>query len=192
MSGSFYFLYDTERTVEIPVNSDGFFIKSALEDLSTIHTVTIVNEIHELLIKSWTIRFDSFDGVPELLHTESQMKWMSDWSTSVISDCPTASKGTLFETKTQAGHKGDDFIVRISGLENKRGKVVHQDNARYLAWYEAPRAGTYSLSGLAAEYFNNRWLFGAPVISRIDKIVDFHWSESDSITPTGKDFVSIR
>ena len=43
-SGSFYFLYDAEQTVEIPVNSDGASIKSALEDLQTIHTVTIIDE----------------------------------------------------------------------------------------------------------------------------------------------------
>ena len=135
----------------------------------------------ELSLKSWTVRFNSFDGTPKLLYAESQMKLISDWSILVTNDCPKASKDTFYEEKTQAGRQGDNFIVRLSGLEKRRGKVVHQEYARYLAWYETPRVGTYSLSielaqigGLSAEYFNNRRLFGTPVISRIDKIVDFH------------------
>ena len=67
-SGSFYFLYDAEQTVEKPVNSDGASVKSTLEDLQTINTVTIIDEVDELSLKSWTVRFDSFDGTPKLLY----------------------------------------------------------------------------------------------------------------------------
>ena len=99
---------DAERTIDMPANSDGAFVTSALEDFHNMHAVTIINEVDELLIKSWVIRFDSFDGIPKLLCAESQMKWISDWSISVISDCPTASKGTDLKIKSQAGRQGDD------------------------------------------------------------------------------------
>lgn len=46
--------------------------------------------------------------------------------------------------------------------------------------------------GLLGQYFNNRWLYGQPVMSRVDKILDFHWTADDAITETGKDYISIR
>lgn len=46
--------------------------------------------------------------------------------------------------------------------------------------------------GLLGEYFNNRWIHGDPALTRVDERVDFVWSETDTITPTGQDFISIR
>ena len=46
--------------------------------------------------------------------------------------------------------------------------------------------------GLLGEYFNNRWTFGEPVVTRIDAKVDFSWSETETITPTGQDYISVR
>lgn len=46
--------------------------------------------------------------------------------------------------------------------------------------------------GLLGEYFNNRWTFGEPVVTRVDTKVDFSWSDTDTLTPTGQDYISIR
>src|SRR3546814_5691248 len=46
--------------------------------------------------------------------------------------------------------------------------------------------------GLLGEYFNNRWLYGPPILTLVDKTVDFYWQASDTMTPTGKDYISIR
>lgn len=46
--------------------------------------------------------------------------------------------------------------------------------------------------GLLGEYFNNRWTFGDPVFARVDAKVDFVWSDTDALTPTGQDYISIR
>lgn len=46
--------------------------------------------------------------------------------------------------------------------------------------------------GLLGEYFNNRWTFGDPVVTRVDAKVDFSWSETETITPTGQDYISVR
>lgn len=46
--------------------------------------------------------------------------------------------------------------------------------------------------GLLGEYFNNRWIFGEPVVTRIDAKIDFTWSEADTLTPTGQDYISVR
>lgn len=46
--------------------------------------------------------------------------------------------------------------------------------------------------GLLGEYFNNRWTFGEPVVTRVDAKVDFSWSNTDTLTPTGQDYISVR
>lgn len=46
--------------------------------------------------------------------------------------------------------------------------------------------------GLLGEYFNNRWTFGDPVVTRVDAKVDFSWSDTEAITPTGQDYISVR
>lgn len=46
--------------------------------------------------------------------------------------------------------------------------------------------------GLLGEYFNNRWIFGEPVVTRVDAKIDFTWSEADTLTPTGQDYISVR
>ena len=44
--------------------------------------------------------------------------------------------------------------------------------------------------GLRGQYFNNRWLFGDAVTTRVDPSIDFAWSSF--ITATGKDYISVR
>lgn len=46
--------------------------------------------------------------------------------------------------------------------------------------------------GLLGEYYNNRWIFGDPVVTRVDAKIDFMWSEADTLTPTGQDYISVR
>lgn len=46
--------------------------------------------------------------------------------------------------------------------------------------------------GLLGEYFNNRWTFGDPVVTRVDARVDFSWSDTETLTPTGQDYISVR
>ena len=52
--------------------------------------------------------------------------------------------------------------------------VSHAAMGLYDVVYQTPRMGTYSLAvgaadvgGLAAEYYNNRWLYGEPALSRV-------------------------
>jgi len=77
------------------------------------------------------------------------------------------------------------------------GHCMYGDAGRYLVEYEGPRMGSYNMyveqaqaGGLLGKYFNNRWLFGNPVSSRVDSTIDFDWP--GYITETGKDFISIR
>jgi hypothetical protein len=58
--------------------------------------------------------------------------------------------------------------------------------------------GSYALAvrqltpgGLAADFFDNQWLQGTPVVSRVAETVDFAWG-TGLITPYGRDYVSIR
>jgi beta-glucosidase len=46
--------------------------------------------------------------------------------------------------------------------------------------------------GLKAEYFNNKDLSGTPVVTKIDKIVDFSWVQTPNIIGIGQDYFSVR
>lgn len=90
-------------------------------------------------------------------------------------------------------------MITLEGAESAKCKVVGFENGRYIVSYEVPRSGSYLMrveqavsGGLQGEYFNNRWLHGPPALQRVDSEINFVWSNDDSITPTGKDFVSIR
>ena len=67
--------------------------------------------------------------------------------------------------------------------------MQYQGSGQYLATYTSPRLGAYNLSvalatqgGLSGDYFNNRWLFGAPSETRVDPVLDFQWGADDLIT----------
>ena len=98
----------------------------------------------------------------------------------------------------QSGREGDAFVVALRGPASSRGDVAYLSNGQYKVTYVTPRSGVYDIDvglarrgGLSAEYFNNRWLYGATsAMERIDPTIDFQWDTF--ITPTGVDYISVR
>ena len=93
---------------------------------------------------------------------------------------------------------GDDFIVQAEGPTSVRGAVLDQLDGSYEASYTATRSGDYELTvtaieqgGLLAEYFENVWLFYAPVRRRVERSVDHSWGR-EKVTDTASDYVSVR
>ena len=103
------------------------------------------------------------------------------------------------EVHSVAGRFGADYTVGLSGGKRVSGSIGYINNGLYLASYRTPRTGAYDMTveqasccGLSAELFNNRWLIGDPIVTRIDAQVDFTWTVNDLLTPTGRDYVSAR
>lgn len=101
--------------------------------------------------------------------------------------------------QTVAGRRGAEYLVELSGAAKVRGKATHLGAGLYQGEFETPRVGSYELTvaeaqccGLSAELFNNRWLLGDPVSARVDPTVDFTWAVGDAVSPTGRDYVSVR
>jgi beta-glucosidase len=46
-------------------------------------------------------------------------------------------------------------------------------------------------NGLSGAYYNNRWLSGTPVLTRIDKFIDLDWGTTQLITPSAQSYVSV-
>ena len=112
------------------------------------------------------------------------------------SECPSSPE---WNTQSQAGRRGQEFVIELTGPEHVQGQVTYVADGRYAASYVAPRVGEYQLDvrtaiagGLKGNYFNNRWLYGSPIMTRIDEFIDFVWTDADPITKAGKDFVSVR
>jgi hypothetical protein len=115
--------------------------------------------------------------------------------TSLKNVCPMGFDGE----QSFYGVPGVDFVIDLQGPETVFGDINYLNNGVYEVHYETPKVGDYKMNvqyvqkgGLIGEYFSNRWLFGQPVHTRVDKIIDFYWDVQDPITSTGKDFVSIR
>ena len=176
-------------------------MKAALESLESVYTATVM-EIGGPSTNGgfrWTVRLGSIEGEYEPLYAEGHLLTGQSAGVKVENDChytPGVVGTTVYSV---AGRLGHPFVARLSGPAAVQANVSHLRNGLYGVSYEAPRVGTYSLDvegavvgGLSAEYFNNRWLYGEPQVTRVDPVVDFAWTEDDIITPTGKDYISGR
>ena len=114
---------------------------------------------------------------------------------AVVADASCPSNGIV------AGRIGSTVLARMSGPGALKVNCSdgHAAQGLYAATYYTRRAtGAYALDvalamegGLAAAYFNNRWLFGDAVFNRTDALVNFDWASS-KITDTGLDYISVR
>jgi hypothetical protein len=75
---------------------------------------------------------------------------------------------------------------------------VDRHDGSYSMRWRLDQQGNYSLSvrqavqyGLHAEYFDDGFLNSAPVLTRVDRLVNFSWGVG-RITPRGRDFVGAR
>lgn len=194
--GLFYLTYKGDRTPYLSVNISTDSLHSALErSFSSIQSIYVNEVFHEFHRRSWTISLNSADLSLERL-TVSPMN--TKLIAKVYTTCPIASgDSTEFSASSQAGRKGQELLVTLSG-PRVRGEVTYDCDGVYFVSYRTPRVGAYQLKvmslvsqGLIGEYFNNRWLYGDP-FTRVDASVDFSWSDDYAITPTGRDFVSAR
>ena len=192
--GSFYLVYGSEETRLLSVDATAQELEDViLGDISLIHDVSVSQQGS----KSWAIHLKSFDGEAQQVFAEGHL--LTSGSISVSQVCPVASHQTIYSATSVAGRRGENYIVTLDDESSiVHGTVQHIEDGRYLATYEAPRVGTYSLSienahggGLIGEYFNNRWLYNEPASTRVDSQIDFHFGD-DLVTTSGKDFVSVR
>ena len=100
---------------------------------------------------------------------------------------------------------GSHLVVQVTNNYDIkfRASVIDQNNGNYTVRFNITSAGSYSLhlyvvngyqnnvNGLLGNYYNNRWLQGTPVITRVDKTINLNWG-TDLITPTATSYVSIR
>lgn len=84
-----------------------------------------------------------------------------------------------------------------------RGTVKAIAGGLYQLNYTASFAGTWILyvqlasgdintpDGLTGAYYNNRWLYGSPILTQIDNNISQSWA-SGLVTTTAKDYVSVQ
>jgi hypothetical protein len=196
-----------ERTEDLPYNVEASAMKEALESLSTIHYVTIDREgPFDYGTYEWTVRFDAWeDDSPyalERLYAEGHLLNGVGASITTTTDYCPSTTGNLTSSlvvTTQAGRVGDTFYVALEGEETVHANVSYIHNGLYEVVYKTPSVGDYTMQvaravsgGLHGSYFNNRWLHGDAIEERVDSMLNFYWSEEDTITETGKDYISIR
>ena len=201
IGGTFYLQFKGDRTADLPWDISRMELKDALEGLEAIYTAEVSERRGPFSSGSfhWVFRLVAIDGDLEPLYAEGHLLSGKVARIAIDNACPYTDTEAGSKVYSVAGRLGQRFIARLGGAEDVKANVTHLNSGIYNVTYEAPRVGTYSLAisgaqagGLAAEYFNNRWLFGEPDVTRIDRVVDFSWAADDAITPTGKDYVSAR
>ena len=221
LGGTFYVAYKGERTPDLPYDVDPDDLEAALTDLSDINAAAVGDSQDSVGYASadgmrvgahgarrWTVSLVSVDGNPEPLYVEGHLLTGVRAGVSVDNACPSAGAGSFpgnctgvagCEVRSVAGRLGSEFLVELSGAASAKGVATYLDQGLYLGSFITPRVGSYELKvaeaqccGLYAEMFNNRWLHGLTTLERIDAKVDFAWTAEDMLTPTGRDFISIR
>lgn len=205
INGTFYLMYRGERTRQLPHDVSAVLLQRALEDdLPSVYGATVLKRDGPGAdgAMRWLVRLDSVEGdAPELLYAEGYQLEGSAAGITVHDDtCPVAAAGVAGDwAESVAGRLGTQFVARLDGPKKVAANVTYAGFGLYMAKYTTPRLGSYELSvsatgrgGLLGEYFNNRWLYGESVLTRIDHSIDFEFSASDTITLTGRDHVSAR
>ena len=198
IGGYFYLVYKNEQTQVLSVDVSAEELQNAIvTDIAAIETVLVT---HLDDSDSFAIHLMSFEGDAELFFVEGHM--LIGGTIVMTPTCPVDSYDRpLYSVESVAGRRGDDFVITLDGSANTTvlGTIENIEGGRYLATYNPPRVGTYSLSiqaahagGLVGEYYNNRWLYGSPTLTRVDESIDFQWNNNETVTTTGKDFISIR
>jgi hypothetical protein len=211
VNGTFYLEFNGERTEDLAFNIEASDLKESLESLSSIHYVTVTRRgPYAYGTYMWTVRFDSWeDATPSSLsrlYADGHLLTGVGSSITTTKDYCPSTNATGMNTSgnsivtTQAGRVGDYFLVTLDGEEHVNANVSYHRQGLYEVTYETPRVGEYTMDvaralggGLKGEYYNNRWLQADGLVqTRIDPMIYFSWSKEDSLTPTGKDYISIR
>ena len=202
IGGYFYLVYGNEQTRLLSIDTSEDELENAIMySIASIHSLSVsrINNHGQGSI-SLAIQLKSFDDDAQLFFAVGHL--LTGCTISVTATCPLASGNQpRYSVESVAGRCGDDFVITLdSPATTVCGIIKHDEDGRYISTYTTPRVGNYSLSiqaahfgGLTGEYFNNRWLYGSPTLTRVDDSIDFQWGKDDPlVTTTGKDFVSIR
>lgn len=198
--GYFYLVYGNSKTRALSVSASADELENAiLSDINTIHSLSVTSaHNHVLGSYSWALHLKSFDDDAQLFFAEGHL--LEGGTIVATVTCPVASEDRPeSRVESVAGRRGQNFIVALDGPTTVHGGVRHIESGRYFATYRTPRVGEYSLSiqsvlsgGLFGEYFSNQKLHGSSTLTRVDQALDFQWSNSDFLTTTARDFVSVR
>ena len=183
LGGTFTLSYLSENTSPLSFDISANEMKIALEAFSAINRV----------------------DVDQVILPNGQMRW------AVTFRCPvdpaelkinaTLLSGSVFNTTTVRISVSPipTSLLSISGLAPTiRVKEKVAGLPSYTGRYFSSTSGTYLLAilqlqrgGLQANYYDNMWLKDEVVLKKVDTFINFNWGNG-SITPHGRDFVSVR
>ncbi|HZC35688.1 MAG TPA: glycoside hydrolase family 3 N-terminal domain-containing protein, partial [Chthoniobacterales bacterium] len=94
--------------------------------------------------------------------------------------------------------KAIDFVSELNGIRCKAGPALRVDfvdagtaNPATAVWESLGSNGLLQ-AGLNAEYFNSNNLSGSPAVRRVDRSVNFDWTQSGSIPVSNQKTFSVR
>ncbi|RLN71996.1 hypothetical protein BBJ28_00000989, partial [Nothophytophthora sp. Chile5] len=203
LGGTFSLSFRGSSTPMMPWNVNAATLSDALEALDGIHSVSVsAGAAGTNGAFTWLVTLVSTESQGdqdlELLYAEGYLLLGQQARIDVTSVCPATTTVEGITVRSQSGQEGHSFMPILRGASTVVADVRYLTKATYEAIYDTPREATYSLDvryveprGLLGSYFDNRWLYGAPALERVDMQIDFAW-QGDYITPTSREHVSVR
>jgi len=181
LGGTFRLQFLGELTPSISFDASAAQVAAAVESLSTSGRVEVSRAGPFLNGQfAWTMTFRGVSGdLPLIVADTTGM---------------TGSSASISVTEVQAGNSmsliGRAAAIRVEeevgGLPTYTGHYTPRTTGlKYLAVRQLTRGG------LLASYFDNQWLDGQPIQTRVDPTIDFDWVDG-LVTPFGRDYVSVR
>ena len=199
-NGTFFLQLGTSLTWHLSYNASANEVQAAIQSLGGVYRVQVSRSVG-LNSFTWVITFISYDEAvfPAPLYADGYLLQGLRASAVAQSYCPYSPGMAGNPVQSVQGEVGETFYAELDGQTTVKAVVNYIGDGIFDFSYITPREGLYNLSvykavkgGLVGIYYNNRWLFGEPAFSRIDAFLDFYWSANETITPTGRDYISIR
>lgn len=200
LNGTFYLQLGSSTSTHLPYNASATAVQAAIQSFDGIYKVQVSRSVGQNSF-IWVVSFISYDETlfPAPLYAEGYLLQGLHSSAVAVNYCPYSPGVAGPPVQSVLGVIGETFYAEVDGPMTVKAVVNYAGNGVFDLSYISPREGLYNLSvykaangGLVGVYFNNRWLFGEPAFSRVDSFLDFYWSANDTITPTGRDYISIR
>lgn len=200
VGGTFYLQVNGARTPDLPYNVSGAAMQASLEAIDGLYSASVARAAAAAGAHVWVVTLVSYDDSVFPLPISAEGGLLQHAYVTVDSSyCPSSASSAGASVAAVSGRIGESFFAQLTGETTSTAEVAYAGEGVFRATYLTPREGSYNLTvakaergGLVGVYYNNRWLFGEPAFSRVDPFMAFEWSADDTITPTGRDYISVR
>ena len=167
-------------SVNVNYDASASVMQSALESMPSVGDVEVSLQAYGAGQRTWSVTFRSLIGDVAMLFVDAGLLFGSNAAVSVVEKVQGSSSTLVGANPRLSVEK------KVSGLPSYLASYTVDIPGNYLT-----RVSQLTSGGLYGQYFDNQYLYGTPVLERIDPTISFDFSEG-LITPDAAEYVSVR